>query len=588
MNDFYDPQKLKIGQHVGVELDPYVLNYPVDSRKTTWVADQGGRPFVLRFYQSGKGKVEDFLQNARKYASVKHPAITPNYPPFYSNLWVFSTSAVCGGENLYSFLGKYPDGAPLNVVISLFDNIAKALDQVHKNGLFHGHLDLSAIHVVNGLGIMTGFGSHNWMKRIEESEMDARLFPPEYLKKDQKRTEAADKYAFMRLLMATLLGESILDKDFSTGLPDTHPNLSEATWGRLVEWCRENERHRPKSLAEVIRIIRANLYKQETSDSSATKRAVKRYVRTLSPIKLTIGSIAALSVIAAFAFWANRPPAEESIVATQPQQTQPPEEPEKISFEALPQVLEEPLASGGTAPKIEKVPPATFIMGDQGHLGDDNEKPAHEVDIPRGFYISKYEVTFNQYDKFAKATGRPLPLDNGWGRGQRPVINVSWYDAKAYTAWISSETNAEYRLPTEIEWEYSARADSNTAFWYGDTVKAGYSVCDSCGSQWDGVSTAPVGSQASNPLGLFDMHGNVAEWIEDCYHDTYEGAPTQNQVWLANQCDSRVLRGGSWFDIPRVGRSSTRYRAEPELKASNWGFRVVRIIQQSNDLSKSE
>jgi formylglycine-generating enzyme required for sulfatase activity len=84
------------------------------------------------------------------------------------------------------------------------------------------------------------------------------------------------------------------------------------------------------------------------------------------------------------------------------------------------------------------------------------------------------------------------------------------------------------------------------------------------------------------------MHGNVAEWVEDCYHDTYDGAPTNNQVWLANQCDNRVLRGGSWFDIPRVGRSSTRYRAQPDLKASNWGFRVVRIIQQSDDLPKSE
>jgi formylglycine-generating enzyme required for sulfatase activity len=227
-------------------------------------------------------------------------------------------------------------------------------------------------------------------------------------------------------------------------------------------------------------------------------------------------------------------------------------------------------------------------MGDQNRMGDDNEKPAHEVDIPNGFYISKYEVTFDQYDTFATATGRDLPPDNGWGRGQRPVINVSWYDAKAYTTWLSGQTSAEYRLPTEIEWEYSARADSTTSFWYGNEVKSGYSVCDSCGSQWDGVSTAPIGSQASNPLGLFDMHGNVAEWVEDCYHDTYEGAPTRNEVWLANQCENRVLRGGSWFDIPRVGRSATRYRAQPTLKASNWGFRVVRIIHQSNDKPKSE
>ena len=579
MNDFYVPQKLKIGQHVGVELDPYVLNYPMDSQKTTWVADQGGRPFVLRFFQSNKGKVEDFLQNARKYAAVKHPAITPNYPPFYSNLWVFSCSAVCGGENLYSFLGKYPDGAPLNVVISLFDNIAKALEQVHKNKLFHGHLDLSSIHVVNGLGIMTGFGSHNWMKRIEESEMDIRLFPSEYLKKDQQRTPSSDKFAFMRLLMAALLGESILDKDFATGLPDTHPLLSDVAWERIVKWSRDSERHRPKSLAEVIGIIRANLYKPEPNESSAAKRAVKRYIRTLTPLTIGIGSAMALALMTAVIFWPETPPPKAAIVTPKIE----PKPSKAASFDALPQILEEPLSSGGTAPKIEKIAPSTFIMGDQTHVGDDNEKPAHEVDIPNGFYISKYEVTFDQYDKFAKATHRELPPDNGWGRGKRPVINISWYDAKAYTAWVSDETNQEYRLPTEIEWEYSARADSDTAFWYGDTVRAGYSVCDSCGSKWDGISSAPVGSQASNPLGLFDMHGNVAEWVEDCYHDTYDGAPTKNQVWLANQCDHRVLRGGSWFDIPRVGRSSTRYRAQPDLKASNWGLRVVRVIQQSNE-----
>lgn len=583
MNDFYDPQKLKIGQNVGIELDPYILNYPMDQQKTTWVADQGGRPFVLRFFQSNKGKVEDFLQNARKYAGVKHTAITPNYPPFYSNLWVFSCSAVCGGENLYSFLGKYPDGAPLNVVIGLFDNIAKALDQVHKNGLFHGHLDLNAIHVVNGLGLMTGFGAHNWMNQIDDSVMDSRFFPPEYLKKSQKRTPASDSFAFMKLLMAALLGESILDKDFATSLPDSHPNLSDATWNRLLKWCGENERHRPKSLVEVIRIIRANLYKPETNTSSPTKRAVKRYIRNTNPKTIAIGSVVALSLFSAIILWPDAASEKEVITPKPVAKIK-----VKTPFEALPQILEEPLLTGGTAPKIEKIPPAVFIMGDQNRMGDDNEKPAHEVDIPNGFYISKYEVTFDQYDTFATATGRDLPPDNGWGRGQRPVINVSWYDAKAYTTWLSGQTSAEYRLPTEIEWEYSARADSTTSFWYGNEVKSGYSVCDSCGSQWDGVSTAPIGSQASNPLGLFDMHGNVAEWVEDCYHDTYEGAPTRNEVWLANQCENRVLRGGSWFDIPRVGRSATRYRAQPTLKASNWGFRVVRIIHQPNDNPKSE
>ncbi|AEF54925.1 SUMF1/EgtB/PvdO family nonheme iron enzyme [Marinomonas posidonica] len=574
MNEFYQPTKLKIGQHVGVELDPYILNYPMDSQKTTWMADQGGRPFVLRFYQSDKGKVEEFLQNARKYTSIKHPAITPNYPPFYSNLWVFSCSAVCGGENLYSFLGKYPEGAPLNVVISLLDGIAKALDQAHNNNLLHGHLDLSSVQVVNGIGIMTGFGAHNWMQKIDDKDMDNRFIPPEYRKQDQKKSPAADRFAFMRLLMAALLGESILDKNLATDLPESHTHLSDNTWQKLVKWTRESEQARPKNLTEVIRLIRANLYKPDSQDESALKTYIRRQVKKVNKKLIGISAASVASLILALIFW---PEANEDPIAIKPAPAK--IEKQETPFEKLPKVLEEPLATGGTAPKVEKIPPATFLMGDQNRFGDDNEKPVHEVDIPNGFYISKYEVTFDQYDKFAQATGRSLPLDNGWGRGKRPAINVSWYDAKAYTAWLSEQTGQEYRLPTEIEWEYSARADSSTAFWYGNDVKPGYSVCDSCGSQWDAVSTGPVGSQASNPLGLFDMHGNVAEWIEDCYHDSYEGAPTNNQVWLDNQCDNRVLRGGSWFDIPRVGRSATRYRAQPDLKASNWGFRVVRVIQ---------
>lgn len=574
MNEFYQPTKLKIGQHVGVELDPYILNYPMDSQKTTWVADQGGRPFVLRFYQSDKGKVEDFLQNARKYTSIKHPAITPNYPPFYSNLWVFSCSAVCGGENLYSFLGKYPDGAPLNVVIGLLDGIAKALDQAHNNNLFHGHLDLSSVQVVNGIGIMTGFGAHNWMQQIDDKDMDARFIPPEYHKQDQKKSPAADRYAFIRLLMAALLGESILDKNLPSDLPESHPLLSDNTWQKLLKWSRESEQARPKNLTEVIRLIRANLYKPDTQGESAFKTFIRRQAKKINKKRIAFCAATLASLLLALVFWPE-PTQDKKLIQPEPAKTVKQETP----FEKLPKVLEEPLATGGTAPKVEKIPPATFLMGDQNRFGDDNEKPVHEVDIPNGFYISKYEVTFAQYDKFAQATDRPLPPDNGWGRGTRPVINVSWYDAKAYAAWLSEQTSQEYRLPTEIEWEYSARADSNTAFWYGNEVKPGYSVCDSCGSQWDAVSTGPVGSQASNPLGLFDMHGNVAEWIEDCYHDSYEGAPTSNQVWLDNQCDNRVLRGGSWFDIPRVGRSATRYRAQPDLKASNWGFRVVRVIR---------
>lgn len=580
MNKIVKPTELRIGQGVGVELDPYVLNYPIDNKKISWIADHGGRPFFLRFYEEGRGNVDDFLKNARKYASIKHAAIAPSYPPFSSPLWIFSIAAVCGGEKLYSFLGKYPDGAPINVIVGLFDGVAQALDKVHQEKLCHGHLDLHSIQVVNGSGVMVGFGSYNWLPSITENEMDLRFAPPEYNKSSHDITPTADKYAFMRILLAALLGESKVDEfNITNKLPSHHPQLSLKTWSQIKKWSRSSSRHRPKSLVEVIRVLRADMYATKNGANISKNEAVANNDKQKKLFLFGGSGIAAfLLLLIAFLITGSEEETSLSPSPTVAKQAEPDATPEP-SFEELPDVLEEPLKVGGTAPEVNKLPPAEFMMGDQQGVGDDNEKPAHLVKIPTGFYLSRYEVTFEQYDKFARSTGRELPLDNGWGRGSRPVINVSWHDAKAYTVWLTEQTGQRYRLPTEIEWEYSIRAESNSSYWYGDEVKKGYSVCDECGSNWDSISTAPVGSQISNPFGLFDMHGNVAEWVEDCYHDTYHNAPAENTIWLSSPCSKRVLRGGSWFDIPRVGRSSTRYPAEPSLKASNWGFRIVRVIQ---------
>lgn len=570
MNQYYDVTKLSIGQQVGVEVDPYVLNYPLSDDKSVWVADQGGQSFVLRFFRSDRGDVNQFLSTARRHAKLKHPSITRSYPPFYSNLWVFSIYSLCGGERLFSYLGKYPDGASLNVVLSIFDPIAKALDQVHQHGYIHGHLDLSSVHIVNGTGVLTGFGTHSWLEQITDQDMDGRFIPPEYTKRRPSMSIASDNYMFMRLLIAALVGESWLDSGKIDTLPHHIDELDHETWKKIKQWARPAERHRPKSLVEVMRFLRANLF-VNSAKSNVEPPPPPPKQRPSKAVYAGAGlGLIAITTIITTLLWPSDP--EQPARATTPSVTS-----LESRFDALPQVLEEDLKDGGKAPKVEKIAPTKFQMGDINGSGDSNESPVHEVDIPTGFYFSKTEVTFAQYDRFARATGRVAPPDNGWGRNNRPVINVSWYDAKAYTAWLSDQTGAEYRLPTEIEWEYSARAGATTAYWYGNDVKPGYSVCDSCGSQWDGVSTAPVGSQASNPLGIFDMHGNVAEWVEDCYHENYQGAPSSNQVWLSDQCDGRVLRGGSWFDVPTVGRSATRYRAEPTLRASNWGFRVVRL-----------
>jgi formylglycine-generating enzyme required for sulfatase activity len=209
------------------------------------------------------------------------------------------------------------------------------------------------------------------------------------------------------------------------------------------------------------------------------------------------------------------------------------------------------------------------------------EGPQHEVTIAYAFEISKYEVTFDEYDAFAKATHRKLPDDMGWRRGRRPVIMVSFHDAQAYVQWLSQQTGKQYRLPTEAEWEYSARADTQTHYWWGDTIGNNNAVCIGCGSQWDDEQTAPVGSFKANAFGLYDTAGNVREWVQDCLHDNYKNAPTDGSAWLeANGgfCDKRVIRGGSWWKYLRSLQSTYRDWDFISTRGSDKGFRIARTL----------
>ncbi len=206
-----------------------------------------------------------------------------------------------------------------------------------------------------------------------------------------------------------------------------------------------------------------------------------------------------------------------------------------------------------------------------------DEQPVHEVRVA-SFELSKYEVTFEEYDRFTEATGRARADDEGWGRGARPVINVSWNDARAYAAWLSAETGETYRLPTEAEWEYAARAGTSTAYSWGNEIGRNRANCDGCGSQWDNAQTAPVGSFGANAWGLHDMHGNVYEWVEDCWHENYAGAPSDGTAWTGGVCGRRVLRGGSWYDSPRFLRSADRSGDSTGDRDYFNGFRVARTL----------
>lgn len=234
-------------------------------------------------------------------------------------------------------------------------------------------------------------------------------------------------------------------------------------------------------------------------------------------------------------------------------------------------------------PEMVAIPPGKFRMGSpKTEAGrDSDEDPQHEVTIAYAFEISKYEVTFDEYDAFAKATKRQLPSDNGWGRGKRPVINVSFNDAQAYVKWLSDKTDKQYRLPTEAEWEYAARAGSETAYWWGSDVGKNNANCDGCGSEWDGKQTAPADSFKPNAFGLHNTAGNVWEWVEDCSHQNYQGAPADGSAWKeanGGDCSRRVVRGGSWNYIPRNLRSANRLGDVTDGAVVYQGFRIARAF----------
>jgi len=233
------------------------------------------------------------------------------------------------------------------------------------------------------------------------------------------------------------------------------------------------------------------------------------------------------------------------------------------------------LKSGGVGPVMIEIPAGRFDMGTGPGFPYFDERPRHQVTLP-GFSISKYEVTFEEYDRFAAATGRAKPSDEGWGRGRRPVVNVDWDDAVAYAAWLSAQTGHSYRLASESQWEYANRAGSTSKYWWGDDIGKGHANCLNCGSKWDGDQTAPVGSFAPNPLGLDDTAGNALEWVQDCYHRNYDGAPTDGSAWLGRDCAERVARGGSYRTPADSVRSTKRSHFSPAVRADYIGFRVVR------------
>ena len=231
----------------------------------------------------------------------------------------------------------------------------------------------------------------------------------------------------------------------------------------------------------------------------------------------------------------------------------------------------EELALGGD-------PIAQLIPAPEDRLVRRNEEgPQHKVTIRQPFAVGKFELTGDEFNACAAHGGCPQQF---WGSGRKPATRVSWDDAKQYVAWIVKLTGKPYRLLTEAEWEYTARAGTTTAYFWGDEIGKGNANCAGCGSQWDDWDTAPVGSFAANAFRLHDVHGNVWEWVEDCWHDSYAGnPPIDGSAWTAGgNCNVRVVRGGSWGNSPQYLRAADRAWLATDGRNDILGFRVGRTL----------
>ncbi|WP_293797003.1 SUMF1/EgtB/PvdO family nonheme iron enzyme [uncultured Bosea sp.] len=224
-------------------------------------------------------------------------------------------------------------------------------------------------------------------------------------------------------------------------------------------------------------------------------------------------------------------------------------------------------------PELVAIPAGSFQMGSNDLY--EFEKPVHPVSI-RGFYLGAREVSFEEWDLCIDQGGcNYRPDDRGLGRGKRPVTDIHWNDANAYLTWLSARTGKAYRLPTESEWEYAARAGTTTTYPWGQTLLKERANCLGCNDQKRG-NTVPVGQFPANAFGLYDMAGNAAEWVADCWSESYRNAPRDGSAYTVANCRERVLRGGSFNNDPRYLRSAARFKYEADVRFYTNGFRVAR------------
>jgi len=296
-------------------------------------------------------------------------------------------------------------------------------------------------------------------------------------------------------------------------------------------------------------------------------------------LSLTVLTIAAGVLWFMLAQPYGKPGNQASAVGTTPAPAPPQPAPQakppaKEQQAAIPQSTSPAAPPGARSPSRVREPELVGLRGGSFVMGsneDSSEKPVHQVSI-KPFSIAKFPVQVREWNECAAAKACGFTAG---GKEDAPVTNVSWTDAKQYAAWLAQSSGKPYRLPTEAEWEYAARGGTQTKYWWGDQLQSGIANCKNCTDIASTEQPIKVGRFAANPFGLHDMGGGVDQWVEDCWHRTYQGAPTDGAAWLESQCSSHVIRSGSWRNDGRYVRPSNRDSYDTDVRYPTHGFRVA-------------
>ena len=538
-----------------------------------------------------------FLTEARTLAKLDHPNIVRVRQFFEARGSAYLVMDYYRGLSLAEYLLGQPDRRlPEAKALALMQPVLDGLRSVHAEGFLHRDIKPQNIYLARLKGggvrpILLDFGAAR-QAMADRSRSISVVISPGYAPFEQyhrrgQQGPASDIYSAAAVLYRMVTGE-------------TPPEATERMAGVTFKHAAAFGVSLPVSVA---------ITNAMAMDPGTRPQSVEAFQETLvSTMAVTRGLPQSPSPVAAPSPQAPAPAAPDKPAREQPEpQFYRPIGPSAKPPHSQPPPPPAPVRRASIEPEMVRIPAGSFLMGSpedepgglvsrlwRGPRGSKagepgrsaNEGPQHLVQVP-DFELGRTPVTFAQWDACVADGGcKHRPDDQGWGRSDRPVINVSWHDAQEFLAWLSRKTGKTHRLPSEAEWEYAARAGTTTAFSTGDCIhtdQANYNGTfdhNNCGAK-TGVylgKTQSVGSYPANPWGLLDMHGNVYEWTEDCWNDSYAGAPTDGSAVRHGNCSKRVVRGGSWFFYPGDLRSANRNWSGTGYRDVNLGFRVARTI----------